>query len=293
MPSTASTISAPCTFFGNWPRLSTGRVKRLVAGSTLLPKASLNDVRVINPPESGGYGLDAQWNDDFHHALWALLTGERTGYYSDFGQFSDLVKSFSEGFVLSGELFSLQKTATWQFLGRYPPCQLVVFFQNHDQVGNRMRGERPGEHLSMQQLKLVAATVLLSPYVPLLFMGEEYAESAPFPYFVSHGDAQLVEAVRRGRLEEFAAFAQKGSPPDPQSEATFLSAKVDQEQRHRGEHRAIFDFYRELIRLRQEYAPLARLSREDMQIDCLRRGTGTGRQPKCRKCPAALPVQLQ
>jgi len=129
-----------------------------------------------------------------------------------------------------------------------------------------MRGERLSEHLSVQQLKLAAATVLLSPYLPLLFMGEEYAETAPFPYFVSHSDAELAESIRQGRSEEFAASAGQGSPPDPQSESTFLSARLDQEQRQLDNHRVIFEFYRALIRLRKEYAPLAKLSREDMHI---------------------------
>lgn len=232
----------------------------------VIAESDQNDVRVITNPESGGYGLDAQWNDDFHHALHALLTGERAGYYGDFGQFSDLVKAFKEGFVLSGEYSSFRRRRHGSSTVHHPPRQLVAFSQNHDQVGNRMAGERPGEHLSVQQLMLAAATVLLSPYVPLLFMGEEYAESAPFPYFVSHGDAELVEAVRQGRLEEFAASALQGSPPDPQSETTFHSAKLDQEQRHQGGQRVIFDFYCELIRLRKECAPLARLSRENMQV---------------------------
>jgi maltooligosyltrehalose trehalohydrolase len=232
----------------------------------LIAESDLNDVRVISPPESSGHGLDAQWNDDFHHALRALLTGERNGYYGDFGQFSNLVKAFQEGFVLSGDYSAYRKRRHGSSSSGVLPSQLVAFSQNHDQVGNRMAGERPGAHLSLQQLKLAAATVLLSPYVPLLFMGEEYAESAPFPYFVSHGDGELVESVRRGRLEEFSASAHQGIPPDPQSEATFLSAKADQEQRHRGDHRVIFDFYRELIHLRKECVPLARLSREDLQI---------------------------
>jgi maltooligosyltrehalose trehalohydrolase len=232
----------------------------------VIAESDLNDVRVINSPETGGFGLDAQWNDDFHHALLALLTGERAGYYGDFGLFSDLAKGFREGFVLTGGYSTFRRRRHGSSSAHHSPCQLIVFSQNHDQVGNRMRGERPGEHLSMQQLKLAAATALLSPYVPMLFMGEEYAESAPFPYFVSHGDAELIESVRRGRLGEFSSFALQGSPPDPQSEETFLSAKLDQEQRLRGEQRAIFDFYRELIRLRKECAPLARLSRENMQV---------------------------
>lgn len=232
----------------------------------VIAESDLNDVRLLNSSETCGHGLDAQWNDDFHHALRALLTGERSGYYADFGRFSDLHKAFSEGFVLSGEYSAFRKRRHGSSSAGILPSQLVVFSQNHDQVGNRMAGERPGAHLSLQQLKLAAATVLLSPYVPLLFMGEEYAESAPFPYFVSHGDAQLVESVRQGRLEEFPASAGQGSPPDPQAEATFHSAQLDQDQRQRGEQRGLFDFYRDLIRLRKECAPFARLSREGMKV---------------------------
>jgi maltooligosyltrehalose trehalohydrolase len=232
----------------------------------VIAESDLNDVRLIRPRESGGYGLDAQWNDDFHHGLWALLTAERNGYYGDFGRFADLVKACREGFVYSGSYSAYRRRRHGNSSAGIPPGQLVVFSQNHDQVGNRLRGERPGEQLTVQQLKLAAATVLLSPYLPLLFMGEEYGEPAPFPYFVSHGDAALVEAVRQGRLEEFAGFARLGSPPDPQAEATFLSAKVDQQQRLQGDHRVVFGFYRELIRLRKEYAPFFRLGRENMQI---------------------------
>jgi maltooligosyltrehalose trehalohydrolase len=232
----------------------------------LIAESDLNDVRVINSSESGGHGLDAQWNDDFHHALRTFLTSDRSGYYADFGLFSDMVKSFQEGFVLSGGYSSYRKRRHGSSSVNIPPGQFVVFSQNHDQVGNRMRGERPGEHLTVQQLKLAAASVLLSPYLPLLFMGEEYGESAPFPYFVSHSDADLVEGVRRGRLEEFAAFGNQGSPPDPQAEETFLSAKLDLEQRHTGDHKTIFDFFRDLIRVRRECASLSSLSRAGMQV---------------------------
>jgi maltooligosyltrehalose trehalohydrolase len=232
----------------------------------VVAESDLNDVRMVNPQESGGYALDAQWNDDFHHSLRALLTGDKAGYYSDFGTFSDLVKSIKEGFVLSGGYSIFRKRRHGSSSAEILPGKLVVFSQNHDQIGNRMRGDRLSEHLTLQQLKLAAATVLLSPYLPLLFMGEEYAEPAPFPYFVSHSDADLVEGVRRGRLEEFAAFALKGTPPDPQSESTFLSAKLDLEQRRQGVRKIIFDFYRELIALRKECAPLASLRREDMQV---------------------------
>lgn len=240
--------------------------KMLGRPSYLIAESDLNDVRLINPPKLGGYGLDAQWNDDFHHALRTLLTADRSGYYADFGSLADMEKAYCEGFVLSGSYSVFRKRRHGGSSAGQPPCQFVVFSQNHDQVGNRMRGERPGEHLSISQLKLAAATVLLSPYVPLLFMGEEYAESAPFPYFISHGDAELVESVRLGRLEEFASLDGQGTPPDPQSEITFFSAKADQEQCQQGEQRVIFDFYRELIRLRKKTAPFANLSRKNMQV---------------------------
>jgi maltooligosyltrehalose trehalohydrolase len=232
----------------------------------VIAESDLNDVRVISPTTAGGYGLDAQWNDDFHHALRTLLTDDRTGYYKDFGLFSHLVKGFQDGFVLSGGYSSFRFRRHGNSSAAVPPTRLVAFSQNHDQVGNRMRGERSGEHLSTQQLKLAAATVLLSPYLPLLFMGEEYAESAPFSYFVSHGDADLLESVRRERLKEFTEFADQGAPTDPGSKVAFLSSKVNQEQRHHGDHQDIYTFYRELIRLRKECAPLARLDREAMQI---------------------------
>lgn len=232
----------------------------------VIAESDLNDARVINPLESGGYGLDAQWNDDFHHALHALLTGEADGYYQDFGSLSHLAKAFREGFVYSGQYSAYRKRRHGNLLVDIPTKRLVVFSQNHDQVGNRILGERPGVHLTVRQLKLAAATVLLSPYLPLLFMGEEYSESSPFPYFVSHGDADLIKEVRKGRLAEFASIGNHGCPPDPQAEETFLSAKLKQEQRHRGEQHVLFDFYRELIRLRKECAPLARLSREDMEV---------------------------
>lgn len=232
----------------------------------VIAESDLNDPRLVAAKGQGGYGLDAQWSDDFHHALRTLLTGDRSGYYVDFGEFSHLLKSFREGFVLAGDYSSYRQRRHGSSSAGIPPGQLLVFCQNHDQVGNRMLGERLAAHLTLSQLKLAAATVLLSPYLPLIFMGEEYAASTPFPYFMSHGDPELVAAVRRGRLEEFAAFAHAGSPPDPQSEATFLAARIDPEERHCGEHRDLFAFYCKLIRLRKECSPLAQLSREGMAI---------------------------
>lgn len=232
----------------------------------VIAESDLNDVRTITAPEFGGHGVHAQWCDDFHHALMTLLTGERGGYYADFGLFSQMVKAFREGFVYSGEYSRYRRRRHGSSTAARPPRQLVVFSQNHDQVGNRALGDRPSVRLSLEQLKLAAGTVILSPCLPLLFMGEEYGETAPFPYFTSHGDPDLAAAVRRGRREEFAAFGWEGEVPDPQDEATFLSARIDPERRHRGWHRQLFTFYRELIRLRRGLPHFRRPEREELEV---------------------------
>ncbi|MBI4497438.1 MAG: malto-oligosyltrehalose trehalohydrolase [Chloroflexi bacterium] len=232
----------------------------------LIAESDLNDTRLIRPRELGGFGLDAQWNDDFHHALHTLLTREQTGYYQDFGLLAQLVKAFREGYVYSGQYAPYRQRRHGNDSRPLPARQFVVFTQNHDQVGNRMLGERLSRLVSFDALKLAAGVVLLSPFLPLLFMGEEYGETAPFPYFISHLDPGLVEAVRRGRREEFAAFAWQGEPPDPQDEATFLQAKLDHRLRHQGQHRTLRAFFRELLRLRRELPALAYLSKDHLEV---------------------------
>jgi len=249
----------------------------------VLAESALNDTRVIRSRELGGYALDAQWNDDFHHALHALLTGERSGYYTDFSHLEDLKKAFREGFVYSGQYSRYRKRRHGNSSRNLPAHQFIVFAQNHDQVGNRMRGERLTELISFEGVKLAAGVVLLSPFLPLLFMGEEYGETARFPYFVSHSDPALIEAVRQGRREESMAFEWRGEPPDPQNEATFLSAKLNHHMRHRGHHTDLLKFYKELILARKEIPALAHLSTENMEVNedesekllILRRWTGT------------------
>lgn len=232
----------------------------------VIAESDLNDVRTIAPPESGGHGVHTQWCDDFHHSLVTLLTGERNGYYADFGHFSHLEKAFREGFVYSGEYSRHRRRRHGSPSGDQPPRRMVVFSQNHDQIGNRALGDRPSTRLSPEQLKLAAGAVILSPYLPLIFMGEEYGETAPFPYFTSHGDPALVEAVRRGRREEFAAFGWEAEVPDPQDEATFRSALIDPELRSVGWHRQVFSFYREVIRLRRQLPNFRRPEREEIQV---------------------------
>ena len=232
----------------------------------LIPESDLNDVRSISPAEAGGYALDAQWNDDFHHALHALLTGERTGYYRDFGSIEDLAKAYAEGFVYSGQYSGYRKRRHGSSSRRLPAFRMVVFSQNHDQVGNRPGGERLSRLVSFEGLKLAAGSVLLSPYLPLLFMGEEYGEEAPFPYFISHSDSPLIEAVRRGRREEFDASGWGAEPPDPQEEATFRLARLDRSLRSRGGRERLREFHRELIRLRKGLPALSRTDKENMEV---------------------------
>jgi maltooligosyltrehalose trehalohydrolase len=232
----------------------------------LIGESAANDARLIRSRELGGYGFDAQWNDDFHHALRGLLTNERSGYYEDYGKFSQLIKAYREGFVYSGEYSAHRRRRHGTTTKDIPAQRLVVFAQNHDQVGNRMLGERLSQLVSFEQLKLAAAAVILSPFIPLLFMGEEYAEEAPFQYFISHSDADLIDAVRNGRRLEFASFGWPGKPSDPQDEKTFLCAKLNHQLQRDGKFRALREFYRELLSLRKELAPLAELSKEQCDV---------------------------
>ncbi len=236
----------------------------------LIGESAANDARLITAPEQGGYGLDAQWNDDFHHALHVLLTGEQNGYYQDFGGLERLVKAFQEGFVYSGQYSQYRQRRHGVTSRNIPAHRFVVFTQNHDQVGNRMKSERLSQLVPFEGLKLAAGITLLSPFIPLLFMGEEYGETAPFAYFVSHSEPALIESVRRGRREEFTSFEWHGEMPDPQDEATFLSAKLDHRLRGEGWHRALLEFYQELIRLRKETPALARLSKDAMMVSGLK-----------------------
>jgi maltooligosyltrehalose trehalohydrolase len=248
-----------------------GEAKRMERRIYLIAESNLNDARVVRPPEAGGYGLDAQWNDDFHHALHVLLTGEKVGYYRDFGELDHLAKAFREGFAYSGAYSAYRKRRHGNSSRDIAASRFVVFAQNHDQVGNRMRGDRLSCLVGFEALKLAAGVVILSPFLPLLFMGEEYGETAPFQYFTSHSDPKLVEAVRRGRQEEFAAFEWRGDPPDPQAEASFLGCKLDHALRGQEPHATLWKFYQELIKLRQHRSALKQLSKQHTEVTALSR----------------------
>lgn len=231
-----------------------------------IAESSLGDARLVTPKVLGGCGIDAQWCDDLHHALRTELLDERSGYYADYRGFGDIVKAYRVGFVQDGRWSEYRGRRHGNSARHLEPVKLVVCSQNHDQIGNRLFGERPAEWLSFEQLKLAAAAVLLSPYQPMLFMGEEYGETAPFQFFVSHSDPALIDAVRRGRKEEFARFCWKEEPPDPQDEATFLRCKLNHELKRKGHHRVLWDFYKRLIGLRKTEPSLAFPDRERLEI---------------------------
>ena len=257
---------SPYTFLEQLADEVHSQAKTLNRQVFLFPESAANDSRLVRARELGGYGLDAQWNDDFHHALRGVLTGERSGYYVDYGEFRQLVKAYREGFVYSGEYSKHRRRRHGTSTQDIPAERFVVFSQNHDQVGNRMLGERLSQLVSFEALKLAASTVILSPFIPLLFMGEEYSEVAPFQYFISHSDPQLVDAVRNGRRHEFSAFSWQGEPPDPQDEATFMRAKLSHQLKREGKFRALWEFYRELLLLRKDLKPLAELSKEQCAV---------------------------
>ncbi|BAY24795.1 malto-oligosyltrehalose trehalohydrolase [Calothrix sp. NIES-2100] len=231
----------------------------------LIAESDLNNPQIVRPPELGGYGLDAQWSDDFHHALHALLTGDRQGYYQDFGECAQLAKAYEDTFVYDWKYAPHRKRFHGITCRDRPPSQFSVCIQNHDQIGNQMKGDRLWNRVSFEGLKLAAGAVLLSPHLPLLFMGEEYGETAPFMYFVSHSDPDLIQAVRAGRKEEFAAFHYAEDPPDPESAETFLQCKLNWELRNEGKHKVLLDWYRQLIDWRKAHPALLTQDRDCIQ----------------------------
>ena len=218
----------------------------------VIAESDLNLPRIVTPRQAGGYGLDAQWNDDFHHALHTILTGEKAGYLADFGSIALLAKTLTRAFAYDGSYSKSRGRRHGAPVLGLSAHRFVAFIQNHDQVGNRARGERLGHLVTIDQLKIAAALLMTAPFVPLLFQGEEWNASSPFQYFTDHQDAELAESVRRGRRAEFAHFVADASEiPDPQARQTFERSKLDWGERERGTHREMLEWYRRLIRLRR------------------------------------------
>jgi len=243
--------------------------QRLGRQIQLIAESDLNDSRLLQDRAHGGYGLDAQWTDDFHHSVHSLLTKEKRGYYEDFVGIPPLVSTLQDGWYYRGQYSSHRQRHHGNAPPETAPSRFVVYNQNHDQVGNRALGDRLSTLVPFDALKLAAGITLLSPFTPLIFMGEEYGEPAPFQYFTSHGDPTLVEAVRRGRREEFAAFGWQETVPDPQDEQTFLRSHLDHSRQNEEPHKTLFRFYQRLIQLRAELGIASAISHSARELgDC-------------------------
>lgn len=229
--------------------LEASLARRLV----LIAESDLNDPRVVAPREAGGFGMDAQWSDDFHHALFAVLCpAERQGYYADFGSLGQLAKALERTFVYDGIYSKYRKRNHGKPPDGLSQHRFLGYIQDHDQVGNRARGDRLSQIAGMERAKIAAALVLTSPFVPMLFQGEEWAASSPFQYFADHSDRELAHAVSQGRRREFAAFGwDPASIPDPERRDTFENSKLDWDEVGLSEHAEMLTWHRSLIRLRR------------------------------------------
>jgi len=227
--------------------LSAGVGRRLV----LIAESDLNDPRLIRPIDEGGYGLDAVWADDVHHALHVALTGEEAGYYADFADADALARAISDPFVYAGHFSSVRDRLHGRPPGDLSGDHFVVALQNHDQVGNRALGERLSHLVSPGRVRIGAALLLIMPYVPLILAGAEWGASSPFRYFTGHASPELARAVSKGRREEFSAFGwEPNHVPDPQDADTFLISKLDWSERTREPHVGVLGWYRDLLALR-------------------------------------------
>jgi maltooligosyltrehalose trehalohydrolase len=244
------------------------QARRLGRRAHLIAESDLNDARVIKPVEAGGHGLDAQWSDDFHHAVHAFVADARRGYLGDFGRLDDVQKAMQKGFVYDGRYSTYRRRRHGNSAADRPGRQFVVCVQNHDQVANGAQGERHGTQLNLGQQKVVAGLLFLAPNLPLLFMGQEFGETAPFDYFVSHYDPDLVEAVRAGRRREFESFGWEREFPDPQDEQTFARCRLGWDRLERMPHAGLLEFYRALIRLRQRRDSLSNCRKDLTWVRC-------------------------
>ena len=232
----------------------------------LIAESDLNDTKIIDYTDKGGYGIDSQWLDDFHHAVWAYMTGETQGYYSDFGNIEQIFQSISYGFVYRGNYSKFRKRCFGNDSSEFDGKNFVSFIQNHDQVGNRMAGDRISHNIEIHKLKLISAFYILSPYIPMIFMGEEYGEKNCFNYFVDHGDKNLLRAVSEGRKKEFREFYKKAEFKDPACKKTFESSKLNFDLIEKPFHKEIFCHYKKIIDLRKKYISYIMTGRKNINV---------------------------
>jgi maltooligosyltrehalose trehalohydrolase len=233
----------------------------------LIIECDLNDPRFLDSKDKNGFGMDAQWIDEFHHALRVTAGEPQTGYYADFNGLRSLAKSYTDAYVFDGQYSSHRKKLFGKPANEHSGSAFIVFSQNHDQVGNRMLGERSSTLYSYEMQKLLAAAVICSPFLPMLFMGEEWGETNPFLYFVSHTDQELNLLVRKGRKAEFAAFHNEGEAPDPDKEETFLNSKLQWNLLDEAKHQIQFSYYKTLISLRKEHPALHSNNRQNLTVE--------------------------
>jgi maltooligosyltrehalose trehalohydrolase len=239
--------------------------KKLGRKVILIAESELNDPVLIRPKKKSGYGLDAQWSDDFHHAVHSVLTQEKRGYYADYGRLEDIAKAVKSSFVYDGKYSQFRQKKYGKSTRGIPGEQFVTNIQNHDQVGNRAYGDRFHLLISFNAQKVAAALLLMTPATPLIFMGQEYGETNPFQYFVDHGDAQLAKNVWEGRKAEFQSFGWTDIP-NPQDQKAFQKSKLNWKLIDRGKHSQLLCLYQDLIRLRGKIPELARLNRKGLRV---------------------------
>ena len=235
--------------------LSSTLERRLV----LIAESDLNDPKLVRPREAGGYGMDAQWSDDFHHALFTILNVEKEGkgYYVDFGSFEKLAKALTNVFVYDGVYSRYRQRTHGRPVNGLSAHRFIGFIQNHDQVGNRATGDRLEHIVGMDRAKVAAGIVMMAPFIPLIFEGEEFAASTPFQYFADHEDPEMAKSVLEGRKREFAAFGwDPDEIPDPEKLETFERSKLKWDEIDEGKHREMLDWFRQLITLRRHSASL-------------------------------------
>jgi maltooligosyltrehalose trehalohydrolase len=232
----------------------------------LITEMDLNDPVFINPKNKCGYGADAQWVDEFHHALRVASGQKPEGYYADFNGIVHLAKSYNDAYVYDGQ-YSFHRKKKFGIKTDNPGHQFIVFSQNHDQTGNRMLGERTSTLVSPDMCRLMAAAVMVSPYIPMLFMGEEWAEPNPFLFFISHTDKELAAIVNKGRKEEFSYFNWQGEPPDPRLEETFTNSMLQWQLLESEPHKSMFEYYRKLIMFRKQNPALNNTNRHNTKAE--------------------------
>jgi len=274
----------------------------------LIAESDLNDPKLVRPREADGYGMDAQWSDDFHHALFTILNvdKESKGYYADFGTFEKLAKSLTDVFVYDGVYSRYRGRTHGRPVNGLSAHHFLGFIQNHDQVGNRATGDRLEHIVGMRRAKVAAGIVLTAPFIPMIFQGEEFAASNPFQYFADHEDPEMAKAVREGRKREFAAFGWAPDEiPDPEKTETFQRSKLNWREVEQGSHGEMLDWYRQLIDLRRRSASLndGDMRRVEVKFDekerwlVMNRGQvmvlcNLGDKPAELENPAGLPLIL-